>query len=119
MQHRFISHLRPHRRRWGLTQRELAYLIGLRSGAVISRLEGLKRTPSLAAAIACAIVFDAELLDLFPTLHLEVQDSVFRRANDLYEELQGNSSPATKYKLDFLEDLLGRGTQANSNGSEI
>jgi len=43
---RLISYLRPLRRRWGLTQRDLAFLIG-GSGAAISRLDQLKRTPSL------------------------------------------------------------------------
>jgi hypothetical protein len=37
-----------------------------------------------------------------------VQQAVRRRANDLYEELQGDSSKATRAKLDFLEGVLAR-----------
>jgi hypothetical protein len=37
-----------------------------------------------------------------------VQDAVYLRANELYEELQGSSAKATRAKLDFLESVLSR-----------
>ena len=108
MDQRIISYLRPLRRRWGLTQKELAFLIGAKSGGVISRIEGLKRVPSLAAALACEIVFDTPPLELFPEIFSTMQDGVLDRANDLYEELQGDPSRVTRAKLDFLEEMLAR-----------
>src|SRR6266852_9657349 len=96
MAQRLKTYLRTFRRRWGLTQRELAFLIGLKSGTTVSRLEQLKRLPNLAAALACLIVFDIAPFEIFPGLFSEVRDRVIVRANQLYEELQGNLSRATR-----------------------
>ncbi len=109
---RLISYLRPLRRRWGLTQKELAFLIGAKSGAAISRLERLQRTPTLTAMIACEIIFDAAHMKLFPERYAQVREAVLARANELYEALQGNPSRVTRAKLDFLESVLTR-TEGN------
>src|ERR1700704_120829 len=96
------TYLRTLRRRWGLTQRELAFLIGAKSGTIISRLERLKRIPNLPAALACLIVFDGTPSDVFPGIFTEIEEGVLRRATELYETLQGDPSKATRAKLDFL-----------------
>jgi transcriptional regulator with XRE-family HTH domain len=108
MDQRLKTYLRTFRRRWGLTQTELAFLIGIKSNTLVSRFEELKRTPSLSASFACEIIFDASPIELFPGLFDDVQEAVYLRANELYEELQGSSSKATRTKLDFLESVLSR-----------
>src|SRR6266436_2236799 len=108
MAERLKTYLRPLRRRWRLTQRELAFLIGIKSGSVISRIEGLNKAPRLAWAVACAVLFDTRAFELFPGLFSEVYENVLHRATDLYEELQGNPSKTTRVKLDFLETVLAR-----------
>ena len=108
MDRRLRTYLRTLRRRWGLTQRELAFLIGLRRGDHISRVEQLKRLPSLTVAIACIIIFDSSPYILFPGLFEDIQESVLERATELYDELQGDPSKSARKKLDFLEDLLKR-----------
>jgi hypothetical protein len=64
--------------------------------------------PNVVAALACLIVFDAPPSELFPGLFSEVYAGVLQRANELYEELQGNPSKSTRAKLDFLESVLSR-----------
>jgi DNA-binding XRE family transcriptional regulator len=108
MAQRLKTYLRPFRRRWGLTQQELAFLIGVKNGTVISRIEGLKKAPRLEWAVACAVLFDTRALELFPGLFSEVHEDLLRRATELYEELQGNPSKTTRVKLDFLETVLAR-----------
>ena len=108
MAERLKTYLRPYRRRWGFTQRELAFLIGVKNGTVVSRLEGLKKAPRLVWAVACAVVFDTRALEIFPGLFLQVHEDVLRRATELYENLQGNPSKTTRLKLDFLEMVLAR-----------
>jgi transcriptional regulator with XRE-family HTH domain len=105
---RHISYIRPLRRRWGLTQAEFAFLIGIRTHAAVSRIESLKSYPSLAEAIACSIVFDTPLLELFPEVYGNVYEFVLRQSEELYETLQGNSSKSTRAKLDLLEEVLAR-----------
>jgi DNA-binding XRE family transcriptional regulator len=108
MDPRIKTYVRPLRRRWALTQRELAFLVGAKSGAVVSRIEGLKRPPSLPVTLACALVFDTAPLELFPDLHAQIHDDVLRRVSELYDQLQGNPSKETRIKLDFLETVLAR-----------
>ena len=108
MNQRVKAYLRPLRRRFGLTQRELAFLIGAKSAAVISRIERLKRAPSLAWTRAFVLIFDTRALELFPELFSDVRDGVRRRARELYDELQGDPSKTTRAKLDFLEEVLTR-----------
>lgn len=108
MDHRPISYLRPLRRRWGLTQRELAFLLGAKTHSHISQIEAVRTYPSLANAIACAIIFDTPPFELFPELYVEIHRAVLARADELYQDLQGNASRVTRTKLDFLEEVLAR-----------
>ena len=71
-------------------------------------MEGGKRTPNLDAALALSIVFDTAQSQLFPDVVSKVQESVLRRANELYEAFQGDPSKATRIKLDFLEEVIAR-----------
>jgi DNA-binding XRE family transcriptional regulator len=109
MDQRIKTYVRPLRRRWGLTQKELAFIIGAKSGTVVSRIEGVKRTPNVATVLACALVFDvAAPVELFPVLVSQIHENVRRRVNELYEELQGNPNKLTRKKLDFFEAVLAR-----------
>src|SRR6266700_1819325 len=108
MAERLKTYLRPLRRRWGLTQRELAFLIGVKTHSAISQIEALKGYPSLAGAIACSIIFDTPSLELFPELYAKVYAAVLDRSDELYQDLQGNASRVTRAKLDFLEEVLAR-----------
>src|SRR6516165_7755484 len=104
----FQSYLRPHRRRWGFTQGELAFLIGYKTGKSISRIEDLKQTPTLNAALSCAIIFNTAPVKLFSGALYEAEQVVLNRANEMYEQLQGHSSKSARIKLDFLEVLIAR-----------
>jgi DNA-binding XRE family transcriptional regulator len=101
-------YLRTFRRRRGLTQRELAFLIGIKSATVISRIEGLKRTPRLEWAVALAALFGTRARELFPGLYSQVHNDLLRRTRELYEGLQGNPSKNTRLKLDYLEKVIAR-----------
>ncbi|MGO8972217.1 MAG: helix-turn-helix transcriptional regulator [Steroidobacteraceae bacterium] len=111
MERRFKSYLRTFRRSRGLTQKELAFLIGAESSTTVSRLEQLKRPPNLTAAFACRVIFDTCAIDIFPGLFSEIHEAVQARATELYEELQGDPSAGTRVKLDFLESILARGNR--------
>jgi transcriptional regulator with XRE-family HTH domain len=107
-QNRLISRLRPFRRRWGFSQRELALLLGTSNHASVSKLEAFKVRPSANDAIAAAIIFDASIVEVFPHLYALNRQAVSDRASRLYDELQGSTHSGTRDKLDFLERLLAR-----------
>ena len=108
MKKKLDCYLRSYRRRWGLTQDELAALLGCKTGAVISRLERDGREPSLKAAYAFEVIFGTAPIELFPGLRAKVKKDVIARVRDLYDELQGDSSKLTRLKLDFFEDVFAR-----------
>jgi DNA-binding XRE family transcriptional regulator len=114
MEHKQKTYVRTSRRRWGLTQTELAFLVGANSRTIITRVEGLKRQPFLATAFALEVVFGVSSFELFPNRFSEVEEAVLRRARELYEEAQGNPSRATRTKLDLLEIVLPRGKNRSS-----
>jgi transcriptional regulator with XRE-family HTH domain len=101
-------YLKPYRRRWGLTQKELAGLLGFQTGSAVSRLERRLRHPSLETAYAFEIILGTPPAELFPGLYTTVKRDVVARARILYDELQGNSSASTQLKLDFFEEIFAR-----------
>jgi DNA-binding XRE family transcriptional regulator len=109
MEKKITSHVRAYRRRWGFTQDELAFMIGLNSRSVVSKLECCDRLPTLVVGFALYTVFGTRGMELFPAVFREVEAGVLARAHELYERLQGSTAPMTRTKLDFLEELLARG----------
>lgn len=106
MKKRLDCYVRTNRLRSGLTQKELAFILGVKTRTFISYLEGRKREPKLETAFALYIVFAVEAVDLFPGLFAETDEKVIARAYDLYERLQGNASKTTRAKLSFLEGMF-------------
>ena len=119
MEKRLRCYLRPQRRRWGFTQKELAFIIGAKSRTGVSRLEHGKRPPSLAAAFALHIVFGTDAAELFPAHFAEVENGVLARAYDLYERMQGDRSKATRIKLDFLERMFARAKRRGDGNTKV
>src|SRR5262245_45658281 len=99
MDHRHKSYLRPLRRQVGFTHKELAFLIGVKSRTVISRIETSVQQPSLEAMLIYSIVFDTCTTKLCPNLTSQIYEAIVQRANDLYVELQGNPCKAVRAKL--------------------
>ena len=108
MNHRLKTYLRPYRRRWGLTEPELAFLLGLKSESVISRVERGGRPPTLKIALACQVVFGTPPEELFPGLFEATEQIVRNRAGKLRQKLQGDARSSTATKLELLDDVIAR-----------
>ena len=119
MQKKFTSHVRAHRRRWGFTQDELAFMMGFKSRSVVSKLESSGKLPTVDIGFALYTVFGAHNSELFPSLHREVEAVVLARAYELYERLQGSTAPMTRTKLDFLEGLFARANENREREADI
>jgi transcriptional regulator with XRE-family HTH domain len=103
---RLASYLRTERKRAGLTQKEIAFLVGAKNRAQISRFERLRRLPTTETLLAFMIVFRKNPADLIPGLYDRLLKLVRLRASELHEELQGDNRQVTKAKLDALETVL-------------
>jgi len=93
--------LKSHRKRSGLTQEELGFLLGLKKHSTVSRYEAGDRDPDLRTALAYKLLFDSDLRELFPGLFGEIRAEVARRARGLSEQIRGgedNRKAAFKLK---------------------
>jgi DNA-binding XRE family transcriptional regulator len=103
-----INYLRSYRLRWGLSQVELATLLGWDRPEVISRIEKKQRPPSLRLAIACFILFRTQVDELFPDIFTAIDATVMSRVQEMYETVQGDPSRKTKKKIDLFENAIER-----------
>jgi transcriptional regulator with XRE-family HTH domain len=108
MKKKSVSYLRSYRLRWGLSQGELAFLLGLKTETVISRLEKKRRPPNAKVLIGCYVIFGTRTAELFPGLFKGVEADVMARVWELYEEIQGNGSRETRAKIELLENVIER-----------
>lgn len=105
---RIKSYLRTHRKRGGLSQDEMAFLLGYQSGTKISRFERLARQPNLETALACQVVFGVPAHELFPGVFAEIEKTVTERARQLSARLQGERGldrALTSNKLAILKAI--------------
>ena len=103
------SYLRTHRRRSGLTQLEVAYLLRLKSGQTVSRYECLDRTPSLETMFAYQIVFDAMPHELTPGLYEKVETITMQRIHVLADQLADDAKEGLALrKHDVLKQTIER-----------
>lgn len=108
MDHKIPNYILTHRKRWALTQKELAGLLGAKSETQVSRWERSKRKPSLRVVLASQVIFGETPDSMFPLLFSEIEESVMHRAYKLYTSLAGSTSKKSKRKLKLLEDVLRR-----------
>ena len=73
------NYLRRYRKREGLTQEEIAFLLGSKSSTKVSRYERFVRTPNLETALAYEVIFGVPVRELFAGIHQRVQAKVIRR----------------------------------------
>lgn len=83
MPHKLKNYLRTYRKRTGLTQAEVAFLIGCRCRSKISKHERLEREPNLRTLLAYEIIFDSRLRDLYAGVFEEVETEVGARKREL------------------------------------
>jgi transcriptional regulator with XRE-family HTH domain len=106
-----LNYLRSHRLRWGLTQGELAKLLGWKRAEVISRIEKKQRPPTLKLVIACFILFGTSAAELFPDISASIEIDVMARITDMYEQIQGHPTRKNKIKIELFEAAIARSEQ--------
>ena len=77
------NYLRANRKRLALSQDEVAFLLGTRSGGKVCRYERFVRQPSLETALAYEAIFTRSVSELFPGLYQKVERDVAERAKIL------------------------------------
>jgi len=86
---RLDNYLRSHRKQSGLSQDEVAFLLGCESGSLLSRYEKRRRLPPLETALACEAVFGVPIAELFAGVRERALRDVAKRRAELKTKLQG------------------------------
>ena len=105
-----LCYLRTHRRVWGLTVKELAALIGLKSASHMSRIEHGKRSPKVEVALACQVIFGIPPSVMFPPVYTRVEDRVMWNIYQLHLALEKTTSLSGLRKRELCELALRRAT---------
>ena len=102
------SYLKSYRQRSGLTQRELAILLGFTTHVNISRYERCARLPHVEAAFALEILFDAHIAELFPAWSADVAEDLLYRVQRLKYDFEQGVTPRDQLKATSLADMHAR-----------
>jgi transcriptional regulator with XRE-family HTH domain len=107
--HRLENYLRSYRKESGLSQQEVAFLLGCENGGQVSRYEKRHRLPPLETALACEEIFGAPVAELFAGMRQSVRKDMAKRRLELRSRLQaktlnGSAAQVAAHKLRWLAD---------------
>jgi transcriptional regulator with XRE-family HTH domain len=112
--HKLHNYLRTYRKRAGLSQDEVAFLLGCHTAAHVSRYEHFHRTPSLRTVLAYQVIFHALLRDLFGGEYQKVERAVSQRARTLAAKLSVRKEDRTTVRKLALLNMIASGRGQDS-----
>jgi transcriptional regulator with XRE-family HTH domain len=116
MSRKLQNYVRSYRRRSGLSQEELAFLLGCQNGSKVSRYECFERVPALETALAYEAVFGASTRELFAGVYEQTLTTIQERAKLLAQRLaQSKSDTATTRKIELLTSLSSSRSAKETN----
>ena len=103
MSRKLQNYLRTYRKRFGLSQEELAFLLGVKSGANVSRYEKFHQVPNLQTALALQALFGVPVAELFGGIYEQAEKEISKRARILQRRMQDTTANQTaSRKADLL-----------------
>lgn len=100
------NYLRACRKRAGLTQDDVAFLLGNRTAARVSRYERFRYVPGFCTALALCIIFHKSQQELFNGEWQKVESTMRRRAKRLAARLADKDADGSaRARVAFLEAL--------------
>jgi transcriptional regulator with XRE-family HTH domain len=100
------NYLRTIRMRSGLSQEEVAFLLGVTSGSEVSRHEMFRRIPTLKTALSYEIILGMPVRELFAGEYEKVEAEIKARAAELAKRALV-PGPAGQRKREVLARILG------------
>mgnify|MGYP002402018509 CR=1 FL=1 len=110
------NYIRACRKQAGLSQQDIAYLLGRDTAMSISRYERNYRLPRVDAILGLQIVLDVSSKELFPDLYQQVEKNVIQRARELLHKLRSErKTDVIDQKIKALKAILSRDSTGPSN----
>ncbi len=103
------NYLRANRKRLGLLQDDVAFLLGAETGESVCRHERFVREPSLAIALAYEAIYQRPVRELFAGLYQEIEKGIATRAQTASDRtcLKKTSLHSAR-KIQTLADMAAR-----------
>ena len=104
MEGRLSNYIRTHRKRAGLSQRELARIIDYATKVSVFRHERVLALPPLLAALGYEVLFSVPISELFAGMREAVEQTVEERLSELEEDLRRTprTEKARRQTLDWI-----------------
>jgi len=109
------NYIKAHRKRWHMTQKELAFLLGYDGNGYMSRLETGDREPQVEELILLEIIFQKAGHHLFSKYYRSVSDKLLHRLS-LFEQYlcEVDATRENMRKLDEIRTVR-RGIARSNN----
>lgn len=98
--------MRACRKATQLSQRELAFLVGLRSQSSVSEVESGDTQPGLLTVLACIALFDLSPQELLPGVVAGIEEALLAKARALHAEIEAD--PRRSVTVAYLAALIAR-----------
>jgi transcriptional regulator with XRE-family HTH domain len=106
------NYLRTYRKKLGLTQREVAFLLGYHGAAKVSRHERSGRIPDLQAVFAYEAIFQKPARELFAGIYDRAERETLRKVRQLVSRLRKRQeSPLLARKIAGLRAVVEGGEE--------
>ena len=96
---RLDNYLKAYRRQSGLTQSEVAFLLGSENGEQVCRYEKRRHLPPIETALACEAIFGAPISELFAGVRDSSNHDVRKRMSELRSRLQATDATGSEALL--------------------
>jgi len=107
------NYLRTYRRRSFLSQDEVAFLLGAKTGTRVTRHEGSGRIPKMETALGYEVLFGVPLRELFASEAHKVETIIRQRLPELIRQVAERGE--SEQKLAFLRSLSDRLAKYHEN----
>ena len=118
------SYLRSHRKRSGLSQREIAHLLGYPDQGPVSRHERLCNVPPLLIALSYQAIFRVPVSDLFPGVYEATRQAIEERLAKMGHDLEqcsakGRNAAMIARKLEWMWERQNQDQPESIHASEV
>ncbi len=110
MSHLLPSYLQTLRKQWGLSQPDLASLLGV-TGSALCRFENRSRHPSAELFVGAEVIFGHRAKDVFPRFYQDIERAIVDRARALFKKLERKTDKTSREKLRLLAEVIERASQ--------
>jgi len=102
-----INYLKSCRKKAGLSQSDISYIIGKPSLSIISKMEDGLKIADVETSFYLSMLYQKPICELFEKLHEDCTFELLRRVDLLLGEYSKSTDEKDRIKVNFLEHVIG------------